>query len=110
MIIIVLQTTYSAKSISIGSEYTDEVSLNDWAFYGWETSKPWKQGSSQINILKMYNYIQDEELDIDHLLLLKNGYIIAERDFYIDVWSGNGFTVGYIVSTITATVIGIALT
>ena len=40
MIIIILQTTYGSKSISIETESTDEVSLNDWGYYGWGTSKP----------------------------------------------------------------------
>ena len=83
---------------------SDELVLKGIGTYGWEKSRPCFQGISQAKVAAIDNYIRQNDLNVDHLLLLKNGFNIAE-----EVYGSRHHTVEYIVKTVTATAIGLAL-
>jgi CubicO group peptidase (beta-lactamase class C family) len=82
----------------------NHLGIEDYGYYGWETSRSYFQDISYVQIKAIDNYIIQNDLNIDHFLLVKNGYSIAEKRY--------GFTthtLSNIVKTFTATAIGLAL-
>lgn len=82
----------------------NHLEIESYGKYGWETSRPYFQGISQAQIQAIDNYILQNDLNVDHFLIVKNGYSIAEKHY------GNiHHTLSNIVKTFTATAIGLAL-
>jgi len=55
------------------------VELPDyWPTDGWRTSLPELQGMSSARLQGLHDYIRDEDLPLDSLLVVRNGYIVYE--------------------------------
>ncbi|NHK32573.1 MAG: serine hydrolase [Asgard group archaeon] len=106
IIISLILPHYSANCIENG--YTDFL-INDWINYGWENKRPLRQRVNPLNVQNMFHYIEQEKLDITHIFVLKNGFNVVEKNFKINLWGSNSYDVGFIVKTITASAIGLAI-
>jgi len=89
------------------------MTLNGWSNESWGKSKPILQGLNPLNVKDMYSYIERHELDISHIMILKNGYNVAEKDYIINLWGETGYNdwvfLRAIESSIVATAIGKAV-
>lgn len=66
--------TGCSRSITAAAEY--------WPTEGWQTSTPEAQSMDSAKIGEMFDYIEKSGLDIHSLLIVRNGYLIAEGYFY----------------------------
>jgi len=53
-----------------------------WPTEGWRTSSPEAQGMDSAVLDEMFKYIQESNLDIHSLLIVRNGYLVTEGYFY----------------------------
>lgn len=102
LFVIILINSFYSNYYSLKSS-RDNFELESYGFYGWEKSNPCFQGLSGLKIAAFKNYIQKNDLDVDYILV-KNGYEIAKKTSLFPNNNAN-----YIVTTLTATAIGLAL-
>lgn len=53
-----------------------------WPTEGWRTSTPEQQGMDSELLVKMFDHIKQEDANIHSVLIIRNGYIVAEAYFY----------------------------
>jgi CubicO group peptidase (beta-lactamase class C family) len=88
-----------------GSEQPDY-----WPTEGWRTSPPELQGMSSAPLRDMYDYIRDEDLPLDSLLIVRNGYIVYEDYPNPDVYDENDLHILHSVTkSFTSALVGIAV-
>ncbi len=85
-----------------------QPSLAYWPTGGWRTSTPEEQGMDSQVLAQMAGHIQQERLDLNSLLIVRNGYLVTELYVYPysagqvhDVWS--------VTKSVTSALIGIAI-
>ncbi|HEC37383.1 hypothetical protein LCGC14_1984970 [marine sediment metagenome] len=54
-----------------------------WPTYGWITSTPEEQNMSSVILDDMNFFILSEEIDVDSISIIKNGYLVYE-EYYKD--------------------------
>lgn len=60
---------------------TDVKSTPYWPTDGWRTSPPEEQEMDSKVLAQMFTTIDERQLDIHSVLVLHNGYIVAEKFF-----------------------------
>ncbi len=75
---------------------------------GWKTSTPELQGMDSIKLSIAVEFIQNRLPDVYSLLVVKNGYLVYEKYFYIGS-VGRSAEIRSVTKSITSTLIGIAL-
>ena len=53
-----------------------------WPTNGWRTSSPETQGFDSLKLAEGLEDIQKRQIDIDSLLIIRNGYVILDAHFY----------------------------
>jgi len=90
------QTTPAPTQSSIlpngGDQLTEIDSSNNqpvpyWPTDGWRTSSPVEQGMDSALLVQMFESIDQHNLEIDSVLVVRNGYIVAEK--YYSPYSEN---------------------
>jgi len=80
MITIIVASTiggwWIVYSILSGQTSTDEV---NWPTNGWLTSTPEEQGMNSTKLAQMIEFIEEQHLDIDSVIVIRNGYIVLEE-------------------------------
>jgi len=104
IMIFIIPSQFNYYSHAYNRNNIDNMEIESYGLYGWEKSKPIFQGISQAQILAIDNYILQNDLNVDHFLILKNGFNVAEKSYGFHTHSA-----GYIVKTVTATAIGLAV-
>jgi CubicO group peptidase (beta-lactamase class C family) len=79
-----------------------------WPTTGWQTSTPEQQGIDSEKLAEMLDYIQEEDVNIHSLLIIRNGYIVMDAYFY-PFASGSVHDIASVTKSFTATLIGIAV-
>jgi CubicO group peptidase (beta-lactamase class C family) len=51
---------------------------DDWPTDGWRTSTPEEQGIDSVRLAEMFAYIAEQDLNMHSLLIVRNGYLVAE--------------------------------
>ncbi|GAH46923.1 unnamed protein product, partial [marine sediment metagenome] len=49
-----------------------------WPTNGWQTSQPEIQGMSSTKLQELYAYIRNQNLPLDSVIVVRNGYIVYE--------------------------------
>ena len=49
-----------------------------WPTNGWQTSQPEVQGMSSTKLQELYSYIRNQNLPLDSVIVVRNGYIVYE--------------------------------
>ncbi|MCG8688509.1 MAG: beta-lactamase family protein [Desulfobacterales bacterium] len=70
--LLLAQDQYPKFSFTSHAEY--------WPTNGWKYSTPEKQGMHSGHLVKMFRHINDGKYYINSVLVVKNGYIVAEAD------------------------------
>ncbi|MFO7888745.1 MAG: 6-aminohexanoate hydrolase, partial [bacterium] len=62
---------------------SDPIRLNNyWQAQEWRTATPESQGLDSEELAKAFDYIQEEELNIHSLMVIRNGYQVLNAHFY----------------------------
>jgi len=68
------------------AETTEIVSTTETAEYlpteGFESSTPEAQGMDSVKLTEMFEEINKQDLSIHHIMIIRNGYIVTQCDFY----------------------------
>jgi len=64
------------------SEFTFNPQSEYWPTKGWKTSTPEKQGMSSKILVEIFEEIENRNVDITSLLVVRNGYIVVEANRY----------------------------
>jgi CubicO group peptidase (beta-lactamase class C family) len=63
-------------------EFTFNPQSEYWPTKGWKTSTPEKQGISSKILVEIFEEIENRNVDITSLLVVRNGYIVVEANRY----------------------------
>ncbi|MHA1636391.1 MAG: serine hydrolase domain-containing protein, partial [Candidatus Thorarchaeota archaeon] len=83
--------------------------MDYWPTDEWKASTPESQGMDSIVLNSMVNHYNRDTIDVDSLLVVRNGYIVLEAHFS-DSNHNNTHHIYSCTKSITSTLIGIAIT
>ncbi len=95
---------------------TSIASQDYWPTDGWLTSSPEEQNMSSKILSKIYDYVEDERVNIHSVTIIRNGYIIEEK--YLNFYKIRAVNEDYsqemhvlysVTKSITSLCIGVAL-
>ncbi|KKG83437.1 serine hydrolase domain-containing protein [Methanosarcina mazei] len=90
----------------------EPASVNESATYwpteGWRTSTPEQQGMESEKLAELLDYIQEKDINIHSLLIIRNGYVVADVYFY-PFTNNSVHDVASVTKSFTGTLIGIAI-
>jgi len=79
-----------------------------WPTQGWQSSTPEEQGMDSAQLVRMFEYIEDNNITLHSLLIVRNGYLVTEA--YWHLYGPNDVhTVESITKSVIGTLIGIAI-
>lgn len=79
-----------------------------WPPHGWRTTTPEQQGIDSEKLREALDYIQQHDLNIHSLLLVRNGYVVLDAYFY-PYNERDIHDVASVTKSITSTLVGIAI-
>lgn len=79
-----------------------------WPMQQWRTSTPEEQGMDSEQLVKLFDFIEEQEINIHSLLIVRNGYAVLDAYFY-PYSKGILHDLASVTKSITSTLIGIAL-
>ena len=85
-----------------------EPDIGPWPTDGWPTSTPEAQGLDSDLLADMLEYIDDGDLEIDSVTVVRNGYMVLDATFY-PFPPGRDHEIHSCAKSITSTLIGIAI-
>ena len=94
--------------LSENSVYPQPKEREYWPTSGWKASTPELQGMDSAKLSIAVEFIQNRLPDAYSLLVVKNGYLVYEKYFYIGS-VGRSAEIRSVTKSITSTLIGIAL-
>jgi len=80
-----------------------------WPTNGWQTSKPESQGMSSTKLRGLHNYIRDQNLPLDSVIIVRNGYIVYEDYPSPSYGEDNTHILHSVTKSFTSALIGIAI-
>ena len=79
-----------------------------WPTTGWQTSTPEQQGMDSEKLAEALDFLQEEDVNIHSLLIIRNGYVVTDAYFY-PFANGSVHDVASVTKSFTATLIGMAI-
>jgi len=79
-----------------------------WPTDGWRTSTPEEQGMDSERLAEALGFCQEADVNIHSLLVVRNGYIVADAYFY-PFSAGSKHDVASVTKSFTSTLVGIAI-
>jgi len=79
-----------------------------WPTDGWRTSTPEQQGMNSERLAEALDFCREADVNIHSLLVIRNGYIVADAHFY-PFTRGSKHDVASVTKSFTSTLIGIAI-
>lgn len=79
-----------------------------WSTEGWQTSPPEAQGIDSERLSELFGYIEDENLNVQSVIVIRNGTIVLEA-YFPPSDPDVKFALRSCTKSITATLIGIAI-
>ena len=80
-----------------------------WPTNGWQTSEPESQGMSSKKLRGLHNYIRDQNLPIDSVIIVRNGYIVYEDYPSLSYGENSTHILHSVTKSFTSALIGIAI-
>lgn len=84
------------------------ISGDYWPKGEWRSSSPEEQGVDSEPLLRMMNYLKNDQKEIHSLLIIRNGYLITEAYFY-PYQKGVKHVINSCAKSITSALVGIAI-
>jgi CubicO group peptidase (beta-lactamase class C family) len=101
--------TVTDTAIPKAEKSTDtEPEVDYWSTNSWRESTPDEQGMDEVLLQKMLEEIDEQGLEIDSLLVVRNGYIITEK-YYSPYEQDTQHGVYSVTKSIISALIGIAI-
>lgn len=79
-----------------------------WPTFDWESSLPEEQGLDSAKLVRMFEYIEENDTPLHSLLIVRNGYLVTEA-YWHPYGPNDRHSVESITKTIVGTPIGIAI-
>jgi CubicO group peptidase (beta-lactamase class C family) len=79
-----------------------------WPTEGWRTSTPEQQGMDSEKLAELLDHIQEKDINIHSLLIIRNGYVVTDVYFY-PFANDSVHDVASVTKSFTGTLIGIAI-
>ena len=79
-----------------------------WPTNEWRTSTPEEQGLDSEQLVKLFDFVEENEINIHSLLITRNGFVVLDAYFYPNS-QGILHDLASVTKSITSTLIGIAL-
>jgi len=80
-----------------------------WPTDGWQTSTPEEQGMDSATLAALIEYLRDYDgSQVDSLMIIRNGYLIAEVYFY-PFAKGSKHDIASVTKSFTSSLVGIAI-
>lgn len=80
-----------------------------WPNDGWQTNTPEEQGLDSEKLVKAMQVIEDQQIPIDSLLIIRNGYVLLNADFYNPYDGTYPHDMASVTKSVMTTLIGIAV-
>ncbi len=109
-ILLILNPILSSTGFEMG--YQKEYSVSDrdyWPTNGWLNSTPEEQGMDSSQLHGMINYIEDEDIPIKSVIVVKNGYVVLEEYFYSFHNENTTYPLYSVTKSFTSSLVGIAI-
>ncbi len=95
----------SMSPMSVAAQGTPDY----WPTHGWRASTPEQQGMDSTRLAKTVDFLtRQTAYNIHSLLVIRNGYIVADVSFY-PIKPGEKHDVASVTKSITATLVGAAI-
>jgi CubicO group peptidase (beta-lactamase class C family) len=114
-LVILLATAGCAEEPESDSESDTETvtesgieTVTYWPTEGWRTSTPEQQGLDSEKLGEVLDYIQEEDVNIHSLMIIRNGYVVMDAYFY-PFSEGSIHDTASVTKSFTSTLIGIAI-
>src|SRR5512136_517122 len=78
-----------------------------WPTQEWRSSSPEEQGMDSAKLEEMFDAIEEKQLDLDALLVIRNGYVVSER--YFKTGPGSKHELYSCTKSFASTLVGIAM-
>ena len=108
-LLVLLAASGCVETPDSGSE---SASVNESATYwpteGWRTSTPEQQGMDSEKLAELLDYVQEKDINIHSLLIIRNGYVVTDVYFY-PFANNSVHDVASVTKSFTGTLIGIAI-
>lgn len=79
-----------------------------WPTEGWRTSTPEQQGMDSEKLAELLDYVEENDINIHSLLIIRNGYVVTDVYFY-PFTNNSVHDVASVTKSFTGTLIGIAI-
>ena len=80
----------------------------EWPTYGWKTSTPEQQGMDSDELVKMFEYILEKQLNLHSVLIVRNGYLVTEA-YFQPFQEDNKHLIASCTKSFTSALVGIAI-
>ena len=87
---------------------TQAREVDYWPTAGWQSSTPEEQGMDSEKLAKLFDYIQEQNLNINSVTIIRNGYLVADAAIYpFDIDSKHNLM--SVTKSVISALIGIAI-
>jgi hypothetical protein len=59
-----------------------EAKSSSWPSKEWHSSTPEKQGIDSEELMKIFDFVRENDIHVHSLLFIRNGYIVLDSFFY----------------------------
>lgn len=78
LIILIIVVFILGSSLSCAKSEIEEFQPAYWPTEIWEHTIPEEQGMDSAQLVRMFEYIEDNDLHLHSLLIVRNGYVVTE--------------------------------
>lgn len=79
-----------------------------WPTDGWRTTTPESQGLDSEELVKAFDFIRENKINIHSMLIIRNGYVVLDAIFY-PYTRGTVHDLASVTKSVTSALIGIAI-
>jgi CubicO group peptidase (beta-lactamase class C family) len=103
---LIFQGTFVAAQV--GGQTAQTTPSSYWPTLAWRTSTPEQQGMDSEKLADALELIRQHNVDIHSLLIIRNGFIVLDANFY-PFQAGQLHDLASVTKSVTSTLVGIAI-
>jgi CubicO group peptidase (beta-lactamase class C family) len=93
---------------SCTSHSNEEFQPAYWPTQGWKNTLPEEQGMDSAELVRMFEYIEDNNIELHSLLIVRNGFLVVES-YWHPYGPNDRHSIESITKTVVGTLLGIAI-
>ena len=86
----------------------EELQPAYWPTQGWRSTLPEEQGMDSAQLVRVFEYIEDNNIDLHSLLIVRNGFLVVEA-YWHPYGPNDRHSIESITKTVVGTLLGIAI-